>query len=68
MKEMAKPINHQSGVLRFKTSELILSVTDAKVSPGPTTDVVACMDPSVYGSSAIIQSGVALRLPPHSKG
>jgi len=52
-KEMAKPMNHHKGVLRFKTSELILSVTDAKVSPGPTTGVVVWIGPSVYGSFAI---------------
>ncbi len=35
--EMAKPTNHQIGVLRFRTIELILSVTEANVSPGSTT-------------------------------
>jgi hypothetical protein len=33
-------MNHQSGVLRFSTMELILSVTDANVSPGATTGAV----------------------------
>ena len=37
MKEMANPTNHHSGVLRFNTRELILSVTEEKVSPGVTT-------------------------------
>jgi hypothetical protein len=37
MKEIAKPMNHHNGVFRFRTRELILSVTDAKVSPGVTT-------------------------------
>ena len=32
--EIAKPTNHQIGVLRFRTIELILSVTEANVSPG----------------------------------
>ena len=40
MNEIAKPTNHQTGVLRFKTIELILSVTEANVSPGATTGAV----------------------------
>src|SRR5262245_18294187 len=49
-KEIAKPKNHASDVLRFKTIELILSVTDANVSPGSITGgVVECIGPSVYG-------------------
>jgi hypothetical protein len=40
MKETPKPKNHHKGVLRFRTSELILSVTEANVNPGPTTGVV----------------------------
>src|SRR6185295_10208414 len=51
-KEMAKPKNHASDVLRFKTIELILSVTDANVSPGSITGVVECIGPSVYGFCA----------------
>src|SRR6185436_1947482 len=50
--EMAKPKNHASDVLRFKTIELILSVTDANVSPGSITGEVECIGPSVYGFSA----------------
>ncbi len=42
--EMAKPTNHQSGVLRFKTIALILSVTEPKVSSDPTTGWVAWID------------------------
>src|SRR5215510_10790902 len=48
-KEMAKPKNHAIDVLRFKTIELILSVTDANVSPGSITGDVECIGPSVYG-------------------
>src|SRR5215211_1817705 len=48
-KEIAKPKNHASDVLRFKTIELILSVTDANVSPGSITGEVECIGPSVYG-------------------
>ncbi len=51
--ETAKPMNHHRGVFRFKTSELILSVTDEKVRPGPTTGAVVSIGPSVYGSFAI---------------
>src|ERR1041385_7249535 len=51
-KEMAKPKNHASDVLRFKTIELILSVTDANVSAGSIMGVVECIGPSVYGFSA----------------
>src|SRR6185295_4877067 len=47
--EIAKPKNHASDVLRFKTIELILSVTDANVSPGSITGEVECIGPSVYG-------------------
>src|SRR6185369_2326688 len=50
--EMAKPKNHASDVLRFKTIELILSVTDANVSPGSITGEVECIGPSVYGFCA----------------
>src|ERR1043165_9394914 len=50
--EIAKPKNHASDVLRFKTIELILSVTDANVSPGSITGEVECIGPSVYGLSA----------------
>ena len=56
--EIAKPMNHQIGVLRFRTIELILSVTEANVSPGPTTGCVVWIGPSVYGSSAICQMSV----------
>src|SRR5678815_5051618 len=52
MKEMAKPKNQASDVLRFKTIELILSVTDANVSAGSITGVVECIGPSVYGVCA----------------
>src|SRR5215212_6957903 len=48
-KEIAKPKNHASDVLRFKTIELILSVTEANVSPGSMTGAVECIGPSVYG-------------------
>src|SRR5689334_22264498 len=47
--EIAKPKNHASDVFRFKTIELILSVTDANVSPGSMTGVVECIGPSMYG-------------------
>ena len=48
-------MNHQIGVLRFKTIELILSVTEAKVSPGSTTGaVVWCSGSNLCGSSAIV--------------
>src|SRR6185369_8108965 len=50
--EIAKPKNHARDVLRFKTIELILSVTDANVSPGSITGEVECIGPSVYGLSA----------------
>src|SRR6185437_6445275 len=50
--DTAKPKNHASDVLRFKTIELILSVTDANVSPGSIMGVVECIGPSVYGFSA----------------
>src|SRR5215211_4450813 len=50
--EIAKPKNHASDVLRFKTIELILSVTDANVRPGSMTGVVECIGPSVYGLCA----------------
>src|SRR5678815_2393595 len=51
-KETAKPKNHASDVLRFKTIELILSVTEANVSPGSITGAVECIGPSVYGFCA----------------
>ena len=52
--EIAKPTNHQIGVLRFRTIELILSVTDANVSPGATTGaVVWCIGSWLFGSSGI---------------
>ena len=57
-KEIAKPKNQAIDVLRFKTIELILSVTEANVSPGSITGVVECIGPSVYGfcgSSCISQ-------------
>src|ERR1051325_4998370 len=47
--EIAKPQTQASDVFRFKTIELILSVTDANVSPGSMTGVVVCIGPSVYG-------------------
>src|SRR5262245_9526794 len=47
--EIAKPMNQANDVLRFKTIELILSVTDANVSPGSITGDVECIGPSVYG-------------------
>src|SRR5258705_8434169 len=47
-KEMAKPKNHVSDVLRVKTIELILSVTDANVRPGSITGDVECIGPSIY--------------------
>src|SRR5215216_5122588 len=50
--ETAKPKNHASDVFRFKTIELILSVTDANVSPGSMTGDVECIGPSVYGLCA----------------
>src|SRR5262245_34612626 len=55
--ESAKPKNQPSDVLRFRTIELILSVTDAKVSPGSMTGAVECIGPSVYGlfASSCIQ-------------
>src|SRR5918999_5070665 len=65
--ETAKPKNHASDVLRFKTIELILSVTDAKVSPGSMTGAVECIGPSVYGlcgSSVFINFGVAFGVQP----
>ena len=40
MNEIVKPTNHQSGVFRFKTIELILSVTEANVRSGATTGAV----------------------------
>jgi len=55
-KEIAKPKNHANEVLRFRTIELILSVTDANVRPGSITGCVECIGPSMYGfcgSSAI---------------
>src|SRR6201991_367392 len=58
-KEIAKPKNQAIDVLRFKTIELILSVTEANVSPGSITGVVECIGPSVYGlfgSSAIFKN------------
>src|SRR5215218_2748570 len=58
--EMAKPKNHASDVLRFKTIELILSVTDANVRPGSITGAVECIGPSVYGLCA--SSCIDLRL------
>src|SRR5689334_2869835 len=48
-KEIAKPKNQASDVFRFKTIELILSVTDANVSPGSMTGLVECIGPSMYG-------------------
>src|SRR6185436_19580688 len=48
-KEIAKPKNHASDVFRFKTIELILSVTEANVRPGSITGDVECIGPSVYG-------------------
>src|SRR6476659_654395 len=54
MNEIVKPTNHQTGVLRFRTIELILSVTDANVSPGATTGaVVWCIGSSLFDSSGI---------------
>ena len=38
--EIANPMNHPTGVFRFRTIELILSVTDANVSPGAITGAV----------------------------
>src|SRR4026207_1657760 len=49
--EIAKPKNHASDVFRFKTIELILSATEAKVSPGSIPGVVECIGPSRYGLS-----------------
>src|SRR6478672_8457421 len=63
--EIAKPKNHASDVLRFKTIELILSVTEANVSPGSITGLVECIGPSVYGCSAssfILDLAADLRL------
>jgi len=50
-KAMAKPMNHQIGVLRLRTSELILSVTDAKSCPGSMSGAVSvlCMRTSSCG-------------------
>src|ERR687896_1210756 len=65
--EIAKPKNHASDVLRFRTIELILSVTDANVSPGSITGAVVCIGPSVYGlcgSSVFINFGVAFGVQP----
>src|ERR1041385_8946533 len=60
-KEMAKPKNHASDVLRFKTIELILSVTDANVSAGSIIGVVECIGPSVYGLvSGLVSSATVL--------
>ena len=39
--EIANPMNHPTGVFRFSTIELILSVTEANVSPGAITGAVA---------------------------
>src|ERR1044072_9979157 len=50
--EIAKPKNQASDVFRFKTIELILSVTEANVSPGSITGDVECIGPSVYGFGA----------------
>jgi hypothetical protein len=38
--EIANPMNQPTGVFRFNTIELILSVTEANVSPGATTAAV----------------------------
>ena len=53
--EIAKPMNHQIGVLRFKTIELILSVTDAERQLRRRPRALSCgSDSSVCGSSAIV--------------
>src|SRR6185369_14133937 len=64
--EIAKPKNHASDVLRFKTIELILSVTEANVSPGSITGAVECIGPSMYGlfsvSSATVLTDLWVRV------
>src|SRR5688572_23010970 len=63
--EIAKPKNQASDVFRFRTMELILSVTDAKVSPGSMTGDVECIGPSVYGlcgSSASATTNLRVRV------
>src|SRR5882724_6123218 len=47
--EIAKPMNQLNGVLRVRTIEPILSVTEANVSPGSITGAVECIGLSVYG-------------------
>src|SRR6185503_12510743 len=56
--EIAKPKNHASDVLRFKTIELILSVTEANVSPGSITGAVECIGPSMYGLFSVSSATV----------
>src|SRR5688572_12972733 len=63
--EIAKPKNQASDVFRFKTIELILSVTDANVIPGSMTGVVECIGPSMYGlcgSSATVFCDFRIRV------
>src|SRR6185503_3804197 len=63
--EIAKPKNHASDVFRFRTIELILSVTEANVIPGSMTGVVECIGPSMYGfcgSSATMFSDFRIRI------
>src|SRR5204863_9910937 len=60
MNEMANPANHQISVFRFSTIELILSVTDANVSPGSITGDVASI--SLCDSFAICGLNLNLRV------
>ena len=46
-------MNQPSGVFRWRTIELILSVTEANVKFGSITEAVASVVSSLYGSSAI---------------
>src|SRR5688572_22966221 len=62
--ETAKPKNHASDVFRFRTIELILSVTEANVSPGSITGDVECIGPSMYGLCGCSASATTnLRIP-----
>src|SRR5690349_16826079 len=60
MNEIAKPKNQASDVLRFRTIELILSVTEANVSSGSITGAVECIGPSTYGLFSLVSSATVL--------
>jgi hypothetical protein len=60
--EIPAPINHHNGVRRVSAIELILSVTDANVSPLPTTDggeIVVSGDQDSCLSSDIAQPSIS---------